>query len=103
MATEKAPAAASPTAGGHALLPPPPIVATRVQAQPVRVGRATGVWVSNGIDAGNLIENVHDLPNMPGWVKCDGAEDLDKDLAALCDQLNVPKLFQHWLAYWRMH
>ena len=111
VATERALAVASPKAGGQPiakaagvpLVPAPPLVAARILPQPPCVGRATGVWVTNGVGLGNFMGNVNDLPNMPDWVKCDGAQDLDKDLVALCDQLKVPKLFQHWLAYWRMH
>ena len=73
-----------------------------VQTQPVRVARSTGVCVSNNIGPANLIENVNDSPNMPEWVRSDGVKKLDKDLRTLCDQLEVPKFSQHWLAYYNI-
>ena len=63
--------------GGTLNVPSPQHLVPMVQIQPVRVARATGVWVSNNVGPASLIENVNDFPNMPEWVRSDGAKKFD--------------------------
>ena len=89
--TPKAPGTAPTT---MVALPPP------LGARPAR---RTGVWVLLPGEANaQLVEHVNDLPNMPEWLRPCVTAGLDADLITTCKQLEVPRVFQNWLAHYGM-